>query len=102
DNIGKMASKTMVNPSQQVKLNAIELKMFLKSKNLDIDYISINSIVAFPHNNFTVRKMPRTYTVMNTKEISNFIVSSKVKIDLGTVTEVVVLLERYCNDIVRS
>lgn len=100
DNIGKIVSKTILNP-QQVKLNAIELKRFLDSKNLNIDYIMLNSIVAFPNNNFTVRKMPRTYTVMNTREISNFIANSKVKMDLSTITEAVVLLEHYCSDIAR-
>ena len=101
DDIGKIASKTVVNP-QQVKLNAIELKTFLESKNLNIDYIKINSIVAFPNNNFTLRKMPKTYTVMNTQRISNFIVNSKTKIDLDTATETVVLLEHYCSNIIRS
>jgi ABC-type multidrug transport system fused ATPase/permease subunit len=100
DDIGKIVSKTILNP-QQVKLNAIELKRFLDSKNLNIDYIMLNSIVAFPNNNFTVRKMPRTYTVMNTREISNFIANSKVKMDLSTITEAVVLLEHYCSDIAR-
>ena len=102
DNIGKIASKAMVNPSQQVKLNAIELKRFLDTLNLNIDYILINSIVALPNNNFTVRKMPGTYTVMNIKEISNFIANSKVKMDAGTATEAVVLLDHYCSDIMRS
>lgn len=102
DNTGKVASKTMLNPSQHVKLNAIELKRFLESKNLDIDYMLINSIVAFPHNNFTVRKMPRTYSVMNVREISNFIVASKVKMDIDTVTRSVLLLEQYSNGIARS
>ena len=101
DNIGKIASKTVVNP-QQVKLNAIELKRFLESKNLNIDYILLNSVVAFPNNNFTVRKMPKTYTVLNIKRISNFIVNSKVKIDVDTITEAVVLLEHYCSNIVRT
>lgn len=100
DDIGKIVSKAILNP-QQVKLNAIELKRFLDSKNLNIDYIMLNSIVAFPNNNFTVRKMPRTYTVMNTREISNFIANSKVKMDLSTITEAVVLLEHYCSDIAR-
>ena len=101
DDIGKIVSKTVINP-QQVKLNAIELKRFLESKNLNIDYVLINSIVAFPNNNFKVRKMPKTYTVISTKEISNFIVNSKLKMDLSTVTEIVILLERYCSEIVRS
>lgn len=101
DNIGKIASKTIVNP-QQVKLNAIELKRFLDSKKLNIDYILLNSIVVFPNNNFTVRKMPKTYTIMDIKRISNFIVNSKIKMDLSTVTEAVVLLEHYCSDIART
>jgi Nuclease-related domain. len=102
DNISKVASKTMINPSQHVKLNAIELKRFLESKNLNMDYMLINSIVAFAHDNFTVRKMPRTYSVMNIREISNFIVNSKLKIDIDTVTRSVLLLEQYSNGISRS
>ena len=101
DDIGKIVSKAILNP-QQVKLNAIELKRFLDSKNLNIDYLLLNSIVAFPNNNFKVRKMPRTYTVMNTRDISNFIINSKVKMGLSTITEAVVLLEHYCSDIARS
>jgi hypothetical protein len=99
---GKMTKKTLGNPSQQVKLNAIELKRFLDSKNLNIDYVLINSIVAFTGNNFKVRKMPRTYNVMNVREIPDFIVNSKIKIDMGTVTESVVLLEPYCSEMMRS
>ncbi len=101
DNIGKLSSKTVINP-QLVKLNAIEIKRFLKSKNLDIDYVKISSIVAFPNNNFTLRKMPKTYKVMNTQRLSNFIVNSKIKMDLDTVTEAVVLLEHHCGNITRS
>ncbi len=99
---GKIAAKALGNPSQQVKLNAIELKRFLESKNLNIDYILINSVVAFTHKNFTVRKMPRTYSVIHVEEMPNFIVNSKTNMDMGTVTEAVVLLERYSGGVVRS
>lgn len=99
---GKMSGKTLGNPSQQVKLNAIELKRFLESKNLNIDYILINSIVAFTNNNFKVRKMPKTYDIMRIEEISNFIVNSKRKMDMGTVTESVILLDHYSSDVLRT
>lgn len=99
---GKMTAKYLGNLSQQIKLNAIELKRFLDSKNLNIDYVLINSIVAFSNRNFTVRKMPRTYNVMHVDGISYFIANSKTKMDLGTVTGSVLLLERYCSGVTRS
>lgn len=99
---GNKNKNAIGNPSQHVKLNAIELKRFLESKNLNIDYILINSIVAFTDNNFKVRKMPKTYEVMNVREISNFILNSKRKMDMGTVTGAVLLLERYCSGVMRS
>ncbi len=102
NNKGKIAAKALGNPSQQVKLNAIELKRFLESKNLNLDYILINSIVAFTNRNFTVRKMPRTYSVMHIEETPGFITNSKTKMALGTVTEAVVLLERYSSNVTRS
>ncbi len=99
---GKIAVKSIGNPGQQVKLNAIELKRFLESKNLNIDYILINSIVAFTHRNFTVRKMPGTYSVIYAEEMPSFITDSRTKMDIGTVTEVVVLLERYSGEVIRT
>lgn len=102
NNKSKITAKSMGNPSRQVKLNAIELKRFLESKNLNIDYILINSIVAFTHRNFTVRKMPKTYSVMHVEEMPGYIADSKTKMDMGTVTEAVVLLEHYSGGVVRS
>jgi len=98
---GKITGNMLENP-QQVKLNAIEFKRFLDSKNLNIDYLLINSIVAFSNRNFTVRKMPRAYNVMRVEEISNFITNSKTKMDMGTITEAVLLLEPYCGGVTRS
>lgn len=102
NNKGKLAAGTMVNPSRQVKLNAIELKRYLESKNLNIDYILINSIVAFSKRNFTVRKMPVTYNIMHVDEIPQFIIDSKTKMGVGTITESVVFLERYSRGVMRS
>ena len=102
DNKGSMNKKVMGNPTQRVKLNAIELKRFLDSKNLNIDYVLINSVVAFTGNNFKVRKMPKTYNVMNVRELSTFILNSKIKMEISTVTEAVILLEHYCSEVIRS
>lgn len=98
-------SKTRIynlNPNQHIKIGVIEFKKFLESNDLNVQYSLINPLIILGNGEFTIKKVPKNYNVLNLEEICNFVIKSKIKLDEYVLIKSVVLLEPHCSEILKT
>jgi hypothetical protein len=88
-------TKTISNPGKLVKMNSIDLKRFLESHNVNIDYAWITPIVAFSPDRYTIEEPPLHYNLMPPDEVIPFILNQKKAMDPETKMKVIALIPHH-------
>ncbi|HMK53405.1 MAG TPA: nuclease-related domain-containing protein [Methanobacteriaceae archaeon] len=86
--------KSLSNPGKQSKSKTMELRKFLNSQDVNIEYVWINPIVSLPSDQYRADKKPHNYDLMNPDEVSDFILNRKSKIDEDMINRVVTVIKR--------
>ncbi|NYB51162.1 MAG: NERD domain-containing protein [Methanobacteriaceae archaeon] len=94
---GNKRTKSAFNPAKTVKMNVVDLKRFLNTHNVDVDYRLITPIVSFPSRQFTVEEAPEKYNLMPPEEVSEFIINTKRTMDPQLMMRVIALIARHSN-----
>jgi len=85
-------TKALLNPGKLVKMNSIDLKMFLESHNVNVDYVWITPIVAFPQDRYTIEEPPLNYNLMPPEDVSSFILREERTTDPDIMMRVIALI----------
>ena len=92
---GNQRVKYVSNPGKIVKMNTIDLKKFLNSHNVNVDYNWITSIVSVPQNLYTVEEEPQNYHLVPPTQIKEFISRQKKTMDPELMMKSIALIARY-------
>lgn len=91
---GNQRVKPVSNPGKIVKMNSIDLKMFLKSHNVNVDYKWITPIVALPQNQYTIEEEPQNYYIIPPSQIKESIINQKKTMDPELMMKSIALIAR--------
>jgi hypothetical protein len=94
---GNKRTKSVFNPAKVVKMNVIDLKRFLNSHNVNVEYMWINPIVTFPSKQYTIEESPQKYNLMPPGDVSKFINSQKRIMDPDLMMRAIALVARHSN-----
>ncbi|MEG3225214.1 MAG: hypothetical protein BME94_06795 [Methanobacteriales archaeon Met13] len=92
---GNRRVKSISNPGKQAKSKTMELRRFLNSHEVNVEYVWMNPVVSLPLDNYRVDEKPRNYNLMTPDEVSEFILSKKSRIDEDLVERAVTIIKRY-------
>lgn len=91
---GNQRKKSVSNPGKLVKMNSVDLKRYLESHNVNIEYLWITPIVSFPQGQFTVEEEPKNYHLISPENILEFILSQEKSMDPEFMMKVIALIAR--------
>ena len=94
---GNQRTKSFFNPGKIVKMNVIDLKRFLNSHNVNVEYMWLTPIVSFPHDQYTVEEEPKNYNLMPPNEVSEFINSQKRTMPSELMMRSIALIAQHSN-----
>jgi hypothetical protein len=94
---GNKRTKSVFNPAKIVKMNVIDVKRFLNSHNVNVEYMWINPIVSFPSKQYTIEESPQKYNLMPPGDVSKFINSQKRIMDPDLMMRAIALVARHSN-----
>lgn len=94
---GNKRIKAILNPGKMVKMNSIDLKQYLESHNVNVEYMWITPIVSFPPDQYIIEKAPKNYSLVSPEDVSRFIVSQKRTMPQELMLRSIALLARVSN-----
>ncbi len=89
--------KAVSNPGKIVKMNSIDIKRFLNSHNVNVEYMWITPIVTFPDDQFTIEKEPKNYNLMPPENVLAFILNQKRTMPPELMMRAIALMARHSN-----
>jgi hypothetical protein len=92
---GNQRVKPVSNPGKIVKMNTVDLKKFLNSHNVNVDYKWITPVVSVPQNQYTVEEEPQNYYVVPPAQIKEFIIRQKKTMAPELMMKSIALIARY-------
>lgn len=87
---------------RKLKGETVEFGRFLASKGLNIPHLMISTIISFSNDNFKIEKKPSFYEVLKLEQIDDYIINTRRKMKENDIIEVMVNLEPYSNEILRT
>lgn len=92
---GNQRVKPVSNPAKLVKMNTIDLKRFLNSHNVNVEYMWITPIVSLSQDQYTVEEEPQNYHLIPPENINEFLSKQKKTMDQELMMRSIALIARF-------
>ncbi|ADZ09735.1 NERD domain protein [Methanobacterium lacus] len=96
---GEGIKKSKGQPGKQVMRNAMSLKRFMATNNINMKGVWIDPIVTLVNNNFEIIEKPEYYNVLSPSAIPKFIVNKKNHTAPSILQRTIDLIEPYCTEL---